>query len=134
MIDKNMISSLSMINSKDFISLKSINNVLVLNDILIPDYLDINEKLYKIYKVLNKKLDKVSNVFFEDFILSLVSEKYWINSLFFLHSNLNFKVKNFFNKYDEIISLQIPVARSKFLKDLFESLLLQTNNNFKIII
>lgn len=133
-IDKKMILSLEKISSKEFISSNYLDNKIVLNDFFIPNYLDVNDKLFKIYKILNNKLKGSNNIFFEDFILSLVDEKYWINSLFFLNSNLKFKVVNFFNKYDEIISLQIPVARSKFLEDLFESLLLQTDKNFKITI
>ncbi len=133
-IDKKMILSLEKISSKEFISSSYLDNKIILNDFFIPNYLDVNDKLFNIYKILNKKLKEWSNIFFQDFILSLVNEKYWINSLFFLNSNLKFKVVNFFNKYDEIISLQIPVARSKFLEDLFESLLLQTDKNFKITI
>jgi hypothetical protein len=64
----------------------------------------------------------------------LLPEKYWCNSIFFLNSNLKFKISKFYNNYNEIISLHIPVARSKYLKDLFESLLLQTNKDFKIFI
>lgn len=140
-LNNTYINWLNEISTKDFMSVKNIDdNFLVKNDLLIPEYLDINENLYKLYDLLSLKLQKFNDdflcwkIFFKDFVLSLLEYRYWSYSLFFLNSNLKFKISNFFNNYDEIISLQIPVARSKFLKDLFETLLLQTNKNFKIII
>lgn len=112
----------------------------IINDILTPEELIVSNWLYKLYQVLSKKLQHLNNgnylnnIYFDDFILSLVPEKYWINSLFFLNSKLLLKISTYFQEYDEIISLHIPVARSKYLKDLFESLLQQTNQKFKIFI
>lgn len=130
------------LSTKDFLQKKvSIQELtLIKNDILVPDNLIVNESLYKIYSLLETKLTSLEkkwddkNIFFEDIILSLLPEKYWINSLFYLNSKIKFKISRFFNTYNDIISLHIPVARSQYLEDLFESLLLQTNTNFKICI
>lgn len=114
--------------------------ILISKSFILPDNLVVTDNLYKLYNVLEKKLNNLSgnnyinNIFFEDFILSLLPFKYWWNSLFFLNSNLKFKIINFFNKYEDIISLHVPVARSKYIEELFLSLLTQTSTNFKLII
>lgn len=100
--------------------------------ILSPSNLVLNNRLFRLYNLIINKLE--SNIFFDDIILSLIPFKYWGNSLFFLKSRLTFKLSTFFNKYEDVISLQVPVARSVFLKDLFDSLLLQTNLNFKLLV
>ena len=128
-------SSLESITIKDFLNFdKNSKNNYIINeiDILSPSDLIISDKLKRIYKYINSNL--YENIFFKDIILSLIPIKYWGNSLFFLKSKLVFKMHSFFHSYDDIISLQIPIARSKFLKDLFESLSLQTNNKFNIYI
>jgi hypothetical protein len=75
----------------------------------------------------------LESILFEDFILSLIPEKYWHKSLFFLNSKFTPKIKDFFNTYENIISLHIPIARSLYIKDFFEALLLQKNKNFRLI-
>lgn len=116
----------------------AVEATLVNSEVLVPDNGIVTESLYDLYGVLDKSLSIFSrkwyiwNIFFEDFILSLLPEKYWCKSLFFLSSKLKFKISNFFNVYNDIISLHIPVARSKYLEDLFESLLLQTDKRYKI--
>lgn len=128
---------------KDFLLMNEneVKRIIFVNkEILLPDNLVVTDKLYSLYNLLEKKLldfyDKweIWNIFFEDFILSLLPEKYWVSSIFFLNSKLKLKISNFFNKYNEIISLHIPVARSKYLEDLFWSLILQKNKNFKIFL
>lgn len=133
--------NLSSISTKEFLSNSNFNKkIIVKNDSLSPDNLVVSDSLYKLYEFVNKKLELINddlfdwNIFFADFILSLISHKYWVNSLFFLKSNLKFRVSTFLNNYDDVISLHIPVARSKYIWDLFESLLLQSNKDFKIVI
>jgi hypothetical protein len=125
------------ISTKDFLKYKIPENkkLLVENDSLSPSNLVVKDGLFKIYKVLEKKLDNTNldNVLFEDFILSLIPEKYWYKSLFFLNSKFTPKIKDFFNTYEDIISLHIPVARALYMRDFFEALLLQTNKNFKLL-
>ena len=138
-INKNYIDSLKVIKTKNFIVswYNKNSEILIKNDILSPSNLVVSDWLYKIYSTINERLEKnwkLWNVFFEDFILSLLPEKYWCSSLFFLNSRIKFKISNFFNEYDNSISLHIPVARHNYIKDLFESLLLQTNKNYKIFI
>jgi hypothetical protein len=137
-LNKDFLNSLINVSIKDFLN----NNfnletkIILKNDVLSPSNLVLSESIYKLYKLISDKLETLdlSSIYFEDFILSLLPFKYWSNSLFFLNSKLKFKISDFFNEYDDIISLHIPVARSKYLEDLFESLLLQTNKNFKIFI
>jgi len=141
LVSINIVKYNNIINIKDFFWLK-VNNIsevlLIKKDVLVPDNLVVNKKLYSLYELLNKKLWLLTeqwliwNIFFEDFILSLLPEKYWVNSVFYLKSNLKFKISNFFNTYNDVISLHIPVARSKYLNDLLSSLLSQTSNNFNI--
>jgi hypothetical protein len=125
------------IKTHDFLKYKIPSNkkFIVKNDALAPSNLVVKDGLFKIYKVLEKKLEHtdLSNILFEDFILSLVSEKYWHKSLFFLKSKFTPKIKDFFNNYEDIISLHVPIARSLYMKDFFETLLLQINKNFRLL-
>ncbi|MDR1987581.1 MAG: hypothetical protein LBQ24_02175 [Candidatus Peribacteria bacterium] len=125
------------IKTKDFLKYKMPENkkILVENDSLSPSNLVVKDGLFKIYKVLEKKLEHINldNILFEDFILSLVPEKYWHKSFFFLKSKFTPKIKDFFNTYNDIISLHIPIARSLYMKDFFEALLLQINKNFRLL-
>ena len=111
-------------------------NILITRSIIVPDNLVVSQTLYKLYSILIQKMNTCpsNNIFLEDAILSLLPVKIWCYTIFFLQSRLKFKIQDFFHTYVPIISLHIPVARSKYIKDLFESLLLQTQMNFKIFI
>lgn len=140
-LNQDFLKSLKIINIKDFVNVNNLGkNILIKNDILSPHNLVVWERLYKLYWNIKKTLLILEKkwlawkIFFEDFILSLLPKKYWAQSLFFLNSNLDLKILKFFNTYEEIISLHIPVARSKYAKDMFEALLDQTNKRFKVCI